>query len=96
MSVTSPIVSPSMPLCRAVYVDSGLKAHCAVAKSDSPGIVCRPVVHSRHVGVEGHPVGVVDEHMCAEEVCERPPLLVSYVAAQVSAETQYGINKALR
>lgn len=96
MNMSSLVALSPRPLSCAVDFDSGLKARCAMAKSDSPGITSRPVEHSRHVRVAGHPVDAVDEHMRAEEVCELPLPLTVYVAAQASAETQYNINKTSR
>lgn len=90
---SSPALSPRRPN-RAVDFVPGLKARCAVADSDSPGVTPRLVVHSRDVGVarfEGHPAGDVDEHV--EEVRERVALLAARLVANASPETRNGANK---
>lgn len=90
---SSPALSPRPP-SRAVGFVPGLKARCAVAESNSPGVTPRPVVHSRDVGVarfEGHPVGDVDEH--AEQVRERVALLAVRLVANASPETRIRANK---
>ena len=90
---SSPALSPRPP-SRAIDSVPGLKACCAVAEPNSPGITPRPVVNSRDLGVgrfEGHPVGDADEHV--EEMRERAALLAVRLAAQASSETQNGINK---
>ena len=72
---SSPALSPRPP-SRAVGIVPGLKARCAMAESDSPGITPRLMVHSRDVGVArfaGHPISDMDEHV--EEMRERVALL---------------------
>ena len=90
---SSPALSPRRPN-RAVDFVPRLKARCAVAESDSPGITPRPVVHSRDVGVArfaGRPAGDVEEHV--EEVRERVALLAVRLVANASPETRNGASK---
>ena len=90
---SSPVLSPRPP-SRAVDFVPSLKARCAVADSNSPGITPRPVVHSRDLGVarfEGQPVGDADEHV--EGMRERAAQLAMRLAAQASSQTQNSIIK---
>ena len=96
---STPTLSPRPP-SRAIDFVPGLKARCAVADSNSPGMTPRPVVPSRGLGVarfEGHPLGDADEHV--EKVRERAVLLAARLAACASPENNTikttGISKLM-
>ena len=96
---STPALSPRPP-SRAIDFVPGLKARCAVADSNSPGITPRPVVHSRDLGVarfEGHPLRDAGEHV--EKVRARAVLLAARLAAWASPENSTiettGISKLM-
>ena len=68
---SSPNVSPRPP-SRAVDYVPDLKAHCALADSNSPGITPRLRVHMRDIGVgrfEAHPLDAEQDFEQAKERC---------------------------